>query len=77
MFTGVWTAGETLGMALGPFVYGLVLAAGGYVSSTDSAAVQSDAAVWAVTLGFSAVPAVLVLLSLLALRGYRVERMAR
>ena len=77
VFTGVWTAGETLGMALGPFVYGLVLAAGGYVSSTDSAAVQSDAAVWAVTLGFSAVPAVLVLLSLLALRGYRVERMAR
>ena len=26
VFTGVWTAGETLGMALGPFVYGLVLA---------------------------------------------------
>ena len=37
---------------------------------------QSDAAVWAVTLGFSAVPALLVLVSLLALRGYRVERMA-
>lgn len=70
VFTGVWTAGETLGMALGPFVYGLVLAAGGYISSTGSDAAQPDSAVTAITLGFSAVPAVLVLLSLLLLRGY-------
>ncbi len=36
VFTGVWTAGETLGLALGPGVFGLVLALGGYVSSTGA-----------------------------------------
>ena len=70
VYTGVWTAGETLGMAFGPFVYGLVLAAGGYVSSTDSTAVQPDSAVTAIVLGFSLVPALLTLGSLLFLRGY-------
>ena len=34
VFTGVWTAGETLGLALGPGLFALVLALGGYVSST-------------------------------------------
>ena len=34
VFTGVWTAGETLGLALGPGLYAVVLALGGYVSST-------------------------------------------
>ncbi len=34
VFTGVWTAGETLGLELGPGLYALVLALGGYVSST-------------------------------------------
>ena len=70
VFTGVWTAGETLGMALGPFVYGLALAAGGYVSSTDSAAVQPESAVLAIVLGFSIVPALLTVGSLFILQGY-------
>ena len=30
VFTGVWTAGETLGLALGPGLFALVLALGGY-----------------------------------------------
>ena len=33
VYTGVWTAGETLGLALGPAVYALVLALGSYRSS--------------------------------------------
>jgi Na+/melibiose symporter-like transporter len=70
VFTGVWTAGETLGLALGPFVFGLVLAAGGYVSSTDSTAAQPDSAVTAIVLGFSVLPAVLTLASLFFLRAY-------
>ena len=69
----MWTAGETLGLALGPAVYAAVLALGGYVSSTGSAVVQPDSAVTAIALGFSLVPAVLVAVSLLALRGYRLE----
>jgi Na+/melibiose symporter-like transporter len=71
VFTGVWTAGETLGLALGPGLFALVLAAGGYVSSEGGAVAQPGSAVTAITLGFSVVPAALVLLSLWWLRGYR------
>lgn len=70
VFTGVWTAGETLGLAIGPGLFALVLAAGGYVSSTDSSAVQPDSALDAIALGFSIVPAVLIALSMLFLRRY-------
>lgn len=71
VFTGVWTAGETLGLALGPGLFALVLALGGYVSSTGGDVAQPDSAVTAIVLGFSLVPGVLVLLSLWWLRGYR------
>ncbi|MEO6411833.1 MAG: MFS transporter [Pedococcus sp.] len=76
VFTGVWTAGETLGLALGPGLYALVLALGDYVSSTDSGAAQPDSAVTAIGLGFSLVPAVLVGLSLLLLARYRLDESA-
>ncbi len=74
VFTGVWTAGETLGLAIGPAVFAVILSLGGYVSSTGTAVTQPATAVTAVTLGFSLVPAVLILLSLLALRGYSLTR---
>lgn len=65
VFTGVWTAGETLGLALGPGLYAVMLAIGGYVSSTaDIVATQPDSALTAIVLGFSVVPAGLVLLSM-------------
>lgn len=71
VYTGVWTAGETLGLALGPGVYGLVLALGGYHSSSGAAGLaQPSSALTAITLGFSALPAVLVLVSLVALARY-------
>ena len=76
VFTGVWTAGETLGLALGPGLYAVVLALGGYVSSTDSAAAQPDSAVTAIGLGFSVVPAVLVAVSLFLLARYRLDEAA-
>ena len=72
-YTGVWTAGETLGLAVGPFLYAGVLTLGGYVSSTDSAAAQPDSARTAIALGFTVVPAVLVALSLVVLRRYRLD----
>ncbi|PSL57470.1 Na+/melibiose symporter-like transporter [Saccharothrix carnea] len=68
LLSGVWTAGETLGLALGPGVYGLVLALGGYVASTDGSAVQSSGAVTAALLGFTVIPAVLALAALPLLR---------
>jgi len=70
VYTGVWTAGETLGLALGPGVYAAVLALGGYRSSTGSDIAQPDSALTAITLGFSVLPACLALLSLLWLRRY-------
>ena len=73
VYTGVWTAGETLGLALGPAVFALVLAFGGYQSSTDDNVTQSDSAVTAITLGFSVLPAVLIVLSLWWLRRYSLD----
>ena len=70
VFTGVWTAGETLGMAIGPGVYALALAAGGYVSSTSGSVDQPDSALFAITAGMSLIPAALIALSLLLLRKY-------
>ncbi|MBT9256228.1 MFS transporter [Phycicoccus sp. MAQZ13P-2] len=72
-YTGVWTAGETLGLAVGPFLYALVLTVGGFVSSTDAAAAQPDSARTAIALGFTAVPAVLVAVSVVVLRRYRLD----
>lgn len=77
VYTGVWTAGETLGMATGPGIYAVILAFGGYISSTRpidwTSQFQPDSALNAITWGFSVVPAVLVLLSLIPLWFYRLD----
>lgn len=74
-FTGLWTAGETAGLAAGPGVFSLALAAAGFVSSTaDHPVAQTGTARAVVLLGFSVVPAALMLLSLPALRAYRRRR---
>lgn len=77
VFTGVWTAGETLGLALGPGVYAFVLAFGGYVSSAGHDVTQPDSALRAIMIGFSVVPAVLIALSLLILRRYRLDEVLK
>jgi Na+/melibiose symporter-like transporter len=72
VFTGVWTAGETLGLALGPGIYALILQVFGYVSSsTGEAAAQNDTARLGVLLGFTVVPAVLVGAAVSLLGAYR------
>ncbi|MGY1803424.1 MFS transporter [Blastococcus sp. SYSU D00922] len=74
VFTGVWTAAETLGLAVGPGLLGLLLAAAGYVSSTgDEVVAQSDTAVLAVRVGFTLVPALLVFASIPVLARYRLD----
>ncbi|MFG1880784.1 MFS transporter [Micromonospora sp. NPDC049102] len=71
VFTGLWTAGETFGLALGPGIYGLVLQISGYVSSdTGTAAAQSDTARLGVLLGFTLIPALLIAPPILLLRQY-------
>ena len=76
VYTGVWTAGETFGLALGPGVFALVLALGGYRSGTTGDLVQPDSALSAITLGFSLLPAALVLLSLVWLVRYDLDEAA-
>jgi glycoside/pentoside/hexuronide:cation symporter, GPH family len=68
LFAGVWTAGETLGLALGPALYGLVLAIGGYVSSAGTDVAQPSSAVTAVIIGAGLVPAAFALGALPLLR---------
>jgi Na+/melibiose symporter-like transporter len=74
-FSGLWTAGETAGLALGPALVLLLLAATGFQSSRAGEAVtQPDGAVLGIVLAFSVLPAVLVVVSLLVLRGYRLRQ---
>lgn len=69
--SGLWTAAETLGMALGPGLFLLVLAATGFVSSTsDVAASQPHSAVVGITAGFALLPAILIAVSLILLSRY-------
>ena len=55
----------------GPGLFALVLAVGGYRSSTDGDVAQPDSALTAITLGFSLLPAALVVLSLFWLVRYK------
>ncbi|WP_122818737.1 MFS transporter [Nocardioides pantholopis] len=71
VYTGVWTAGETFGLALGPAVFALVLQLGGYRSGSGVA--QPDSALTAIVLGFSLLPAVLVAASLVWLGRYSLD----
>ncbi|MFC9397463.1 MFS transporter [Streptomyces sp. NPDC057027] len=57
-YTGIWTATEATGTAIGPYLYSAVLALGGFVSSTAAEpAAQSGTALGALLVGFSVVPA--------------------
>lgn len=74
VFSGVWTAGETTGMALGATVLSIVLAVTGYIETTATVEVaQPDAAVAGIAVAFSLLPAALMLLSLIALARYRLR----
>lgn len=74
-FGGVWTAGETAGMALGTTVLTIVLAISGYVESVGQQVVeQSPAAIAGIIVSFSVVPAVIMALSLVTLARYRLRR---
>lgn len=74
-FSGVWTAGETVGFALGATVLSVILALTGYVSSVaGQAVVQPDAAVTGIVVSFSVAPAALIALSLVTLARYPLRR---
>lgn len=77
-YTGVWTATEASGTAIGPYLYAGVLAIGGFVSVTAGQQVQqSDTALSAVLLGFTIVPAALMVIAALFQGRYRLDRRPR
>ncbi|MFI6263558.1 MFS transporter [Micromonospora sp. NPDC051006] len=77
-YTGVWTATEATGAALGPYAYALCLAGGGFVASAaGETVVQPDSALAAVRYGFGLLPAVVMLAALLLQRRYTLDRAAR
>jgi Na+/melibiose symporter-like transporter len=71
VFTGMWTAGETFGLALGPYLLGQLIAWFGYRSSTGDVHLPQDSmARLGIVLGFTVLPAVLMVLGLVFLKGY-------
>ncbi|WP_416063808.1 MFS transporter [Rhodococcus indonesiensis] len=68
-FTGLWTAADNGSHAVGPLCYTLVLVAAGYVSSTHKIA-QSSTTLEGILLGFSVIPACLLLILLPLIRRY-------
>ncbi|MCX5381045.1 MFS transporter [Streptomyces sp. NBC_00091] len=70
--SGLFSAGEALGLAVGPFLMGLVLQLSGYVSSdTGHATGQSSGAAWGVLAGMALLPALATAAGLVLLRGFR------
>jgi Na+/melibiose symporter-like transporter len=73
-YTGVWTATEATGGALGPYVYAACLAAGGFAASAAGEdTVQSPAALTAVRYGFALAPAALMTVAVLLQRRYTLD----
>jgi len=76
-YTGVWTAAEATGGAIGPYVYSACLAAGGFVASAaGDHTIQSLAALDAVRYGFTLVPAALMTIAVLLQRRYTLDQVA-
>jgi Na+/melibiose symporter-like transporter len=75
IFGGMWTAGETTGMALGATVLSIVLAVTGYLAHSGSVEVtQSAESVAGIVLAFSVVPGLLIAISLIPLVRYRLRK---
>ena len=74
-FGGVWTAGETTGMALGATVLTIVLAASGYLESVGGQEiVQPASAIAGIVISFSIVPAVIIAVSLVTFARYPLRK---
>lgn len=79
-FGGMWTAGETTGMALGAAAFTTVIGVAGYISgaadpSAATAGVsQPSSAIDGIVLAFSLIPAAIVAVSLVPLVRYRLRK---
>jgi Na+/melibiose symporter and related transporters len=75
-FSGMWTAGETTGLAFGTTILAVVLAVSGYLESTAATAVEAQpaSAVFGIVMAFSVVPATLMALSFIPLLRYPLRK---
>lgn len=75
-FSGMWTAGETTGLAFGTTILAVILAASGYLESTATTAIEAQpaSAVFGIVLAFSLVPATLMALSFIPLLRYPLRK---
>ncbi|WP_154793164.1 MFS transporter [Occultella kanbiaonis] len=74
-FSGVWTAGETAGLAFGGTILSIVLAVTGFIPTVaGQTATQPESATVGIIVSFSAIPAALMFGSLLSLAGYPLRR---
>ena len=69
--SGVWIATEGVGMALGGLLAGVILDSFGFIESTAGQAAQPASALIGIRVGFSVLPAALVLAALAVLRTNR------
>ncbi len=77
-YTGMWTAAEATGGALGPYVYAACLAVGGFVASgAGQTVIQNSSAHTAIRLGFGLVPAALMAIAVLCQRKYTLDSQLR
>lgn len=76
-YTGVWTATDATSTAIGPYLYAMALAIGGFVSTAAGESVeQTPDALRAVLLGFTVLPAVLMVVAIAFQRRYRLDATA-
>jgi GPH family glycoside/pentoside/hexuronide:cation symporter len=71
VFTGLWTAAETVMMAFGALLLGWILSAAGFVSSQpDEPVAQPDSALDAILIGGALAPGLLMLVAVLCTLRY-------
>ncbi|MBF8186509.1 MFS transporter [Nonomuraea sp. K274] len=74
VLTGLWTAIESGVSSFGALIFGIILSLGGFIESEPGNPVQQpDSAVTAVLIGQTAVPAVIILASVLITMKYRLR----
>lgn len=74
-FSGVWTAGETAGLAFGGTILSIVLAVTAFIPTTaDVVVTQPSSAIVGIILAFSVIPAVLMFASLISLARYPLRK---
>jgi glycoside/pentoside/hexuronide:cation symporter, GPH family len=73
-YTGVWTAADKAGFAVGPAIFAGILALTGFMETEGGIIIDQPAsALMGVRIGFALLPAVLMGLSLLLLRHYKLD----